>query len=501
MSLAVGKHIGDYELLGSLGSGPSAKVKLARDVRTNRLAALKIFKKANLTKKPTVYARIQREIALMSLVEHPHILRIYEVFESERHLYVVTEYAKNKELFDLLVARQRIPKDEAMDIFRQIIYALDFLHRHGICHRDLKPENILLDSYMKVRVSDFGFARWMPANIASTSCGTPHYTAPETFRGSPYDGRLADIWSVGVILFTMLAGRRPFDDPSLRRLLGLIRKGKFEMAPFDDDIQDLLYKILVVDPTKRISIDGIKRHTAFALGLPEGYILPEPLAPPQIQAAIDPSTIQPQLLKVLQHIGYESDEELFSDLNRQEPTMAKVFHYMLTRTVDRSSLPWTAAHHFEGERSFPELVDPKAYELVGAVDVSTNESCFSLMHKVDWAIGDVVLIAYEQEHVIDDIPTSSSCLFKTLQFILSDMHCDWFHPDDLKLLARTQACEYLVFDAEYVDYDVMKLYVRMEKGPEDAFMVIIKRISSVLLPQEDFFADAFDDEEPEAIPD
>jgi BR serine/threonine kinase len=417
-------------------------------------------------------------------------------------LYIVSEYAKNRELFDLLVARRRIPEDEAMDLFRQIVYALDYLHRHGICHRDLKPENILLDSHMKVRVSDFGFARWMPADTASTSCGTPHYTAPETFRGCAYDGRLADVWSVGVILFTMLAGRRPFDDPSLRRLLGLIRKGKFEMAPFDDNIQDLLYKILVVDPTMRISIDGIKRHPAFALGLPDGYILPAPLAPPQIQAAIDPSTIQPQLLKVLQQIGYDSDEELFGDLNREEPTMAKVFHYMLTRTVDRASLPWTSAHHFgDGGRSVPEIVNPAPDDLIAAVNVSTSESCFSLIHKVDWAIGDVVLIAYEQEHVIDDIPTSSSYLFMTLQCILSDMHCDWFHPDDLKLLARTQACEYLVFDAEYVDYDVMRLYVRMEKGPEDAFMAIIQRISGVLLPQEDFFGDAFDDEEPEAIPD
>jgi hypothetical protein len=104
--------------------------------------------------------------------------------------------------------------------------------------------------------------------------------------------------------------------------------------------------------------------------------------------------------------------------------------------------------------------------LVGAVNVSTSESCFSLIHKVDWAIGYVILIAYEQEHVIDDIATNSSYLFMTLQCILNEMHCDWFHPDDLKLLARTQASEYLVFNAEYVNYDVMRLYVRMEGEPK-----------------------------------
>jgi hypothetical protein len=111
-----------------------------------------------------------------------------------------------------------------------------------------------------------------------------------------------------------------------------------------------------VDPTKRISIDGVKRHRAFTLRLPQGYILPALLAPPQIQAAIDPSMIQPQLLKVLHYISYESNEEDFSDLNRQEPTMAKVSYYMQTPTFDRSSFPWTPAHHFEGERNFPELV-------------------------------------------------------------------------------------------------------------------------------------------------
>ena len=93
----------------------------------------------------------------------------------------------------------------ALDFFRQLIYGLEYLHTHGICHRDLKPENILLDEYDHIKIADFGFARWMPSNIAETSCGSPHYAAPEVIRGIPYDGRKSDIWSCGVILFALCA--------------------------------------------------------------------------------------------------------------------------------------------------------------------------------------------------------------------------------------------------------------------------------------------------------
>lgn len=204
MSLAP-KEIGNYVILGSLGSGNSAKVKLAEHKLTHQKVAIKLLKKENLKNKPRLFEKLQREIALMSLFEHPHILRLYEVFESDRHLHIVIEYAQNGELFDLFVQKKRIPEDEAMELFRQIIYALEYLHIHGICHRDLKPENILLDANNHIKIADFGFARWMKSGVAQTSCGSPHYAAPEVIRAQPYSGRMADIWSAGVILYAMLA--------------------------------------------------------------------------------------------------------------------------------------------------------------------------------------------------------------------------------------------------------------------------------------------------------
>lgn len=197
--------IGQYLIVGNLGSGTSAKVKLAENRITHEKVAIKILKKANLEKRPNVYAKLQREIALMSLFEHPHILKLYEVFESEQHLHIVLEYAENRELLDLLVQQHVLHEAEGIELFRQIIYALEYLHIHGICHRDLKPENILLDEHNNIKLADFGFARWMKTDVANTSCGSPHYAAPEVIRAQPYSGRAADIWSAGVILFAMLA--------------------------------------------------------------------------------------------------------------------------------------------------------------------------------------------------------------------------------------------------------------------------------------------------------
>jgi BR serine/threonine kinase len=143
----------------------------------------------------------------MRLFDHPHLLKLIEVYESAHHLYIVLEHAEHGELFDLLISAKSLPLILAMKIFREIIYGLEFLHSIAICHRDLKPENILLNQFNDIKIGDFGFARWMRRNIAETSCGSPHYAAPEVVRGIPYDGRAADIWSCGVILFALLSGR------------------------------------------------------------------------------------------------------------------------------------------------------------------------------------------------------------------------------------------------------------------------------------------------------
>ncbi|OHT12375.1 CAMK family protein kinase [Tritrichomonas foetus] len=198
-------NLGPYVLLNPLGCGTTGKVKLALHKETQKKYAIKIIKKDSFNDRPNLLLKIQREIALMRLVDHPHILKLVDFLESPRHLYIVLEYASKGELFDYLVENNTLPEEVAMRFFRQIIYGLEYLHSLGICHRDLKPENILLDENLNIKIADFGFARFVKTNIAETSCGSPHYAAPEVIRGQPYDGRAADIWSCGVILYALLA--------------------------------------------------------------------------------------------------------------------------------------------------------------------------------------------------------------------------------------------------------------------------------------------------------
>jgi BR serine/threonine kinase len=197
--------IGPYVLERVIGSGTTGKVKLARNRETGESVAIKVISKSTFTHKPGLQLKVRREIGLMKVVSHPNILRLIDVLESPGHMYIVLEYAAHGELFDFLVAREFLPEDVGLEFFRQITLAVEYLHAHGICHRDLKPENILLDNTNQIRIADFGFARWIRRDIAETSCGSPHYAAPEVIRGVHYDGRRADIWSLGVVLFALLA--------------------------------------------------------------------------------------------------------------------------------------------------------------------------------------------------------------------------------------------------------------------------------------------------------
>lgn len=202
------QSIGPYVLVRTLGEGTTSKVKLAYHRDTKQNVAVKIISKALFLQNEELQVKVRREIALMKLVQHPHIMRLIDVLESQRHLYIVLEYEEHGELFDYLVENQRFAEDVGMELFRQIATGVQYLHSLGICHRDLKPENILLDSSYRVKLADFGFATWVRENAQTdTSCGSPHYAAPEIVRGLPYDGKTADIWSLGVILFALLAVR------------------------------------------------------------------------------------------------------------------------------------------------------------------------------------------------------------------------------------------------------------------------------------------------------
>ena len=189
-----------------IGSGSIGKVKLAKNMRTGEEVAVKVIQKAVFANSTVLRNRIQREIALMRIFDHPNILSLYNVIESDRNIYLIEKYAAHGSVFDVI---QTLSLESVLNLFRQIIYGLEYLHQHGVCHRDIKPENLLLDAADQLMIADFGFARWMPMNIANTTCGSPHYTAPEVMSGKQYDGRAADVWSSGVVLYAMITVSLP----------------------------------------------------------------------------------------------------------------------------------------------------------------------------------------------------------------------------------------------------------------------------------------------------
>jgi BR serine/threonine kinase len=337
------QSIGRYSVSRTLGQGASSKVKLAHHSVTGAAVAIKIIRKSMWQQHPELESKAQGEIALMRLADHPHILRLREVLESRNHLYVILEYAEKGELYDLVLSRRGLPEPLALDYFRQILLAVEYLHNLGIVHRDLKAENILLDACDQAKLADFGYARWVGAGLSTTSCGSPHYAAPEVVRGVAYDGKRSDVWSLGVVLFTMLAGHFPFDDESIRNLIHTIKRGTFQMPAFAADVQDLVRKMLTVDVKQRITIRQIKTHPAFRRGLDPCYVLPSPLPFAPFTEPLNVANIPAEVLEILKQIGFRDRRDLIGQLESRENPIAKVFVALLMGTTDLEQLPWTCA--------------------------------------------------------------------------------------------------------------------------------------------------------------
>ncbi|XP_058240675.1 serine/threonine-protein kinase MARK1-like isoform X1 [Hemibagrus wyckioides] len=273
-------HVGNYRLLKTIGKGNFAKVKLARHVLTGREVAVKIIDKTQLN--PTSLQKLFREVRIMKILSHPNIVKLFEVIETEKTLYLIMEYASGGEVFDYLVAHGRMKEKEARAKFRQIVSAVQYCHQKRIVHRDLKAENLLLDADMNIKIADFGFSNeFTVGNKLDTFCGSPPYAAPELFQGKKYDGPEVDVWSLGVILYTLVSGSLPFDGQNLKELRERVLRGKYRI-PFymSTDCENLLKRLLVLNPIKRGSLEQIMKDKWMNVGHDDEelqpYTEPEP---------------------------------------------------------------------------------------------------------------------------------------------------------------------------------------------------------------------------------
>uniref|UniRef100_A0A671TDL5 non-specific serine/threonine protein kinase n=1 Tax=Sinocyclocheilus anshuiensis TaxID=1608454 RepID=A0A671TDL5_9TELE len=269
--------IGNYRLLKTIGKGNFAKVKLARHILTG--------------------SELSREVTIMKNLNHPNIVKLFEVIETEKTLFLVMEYASGGEVFDYLVAHGRMKEKEARAKFRQ-------------------AENLLLDADMNIKIADFGFSNeFMVGNKLDTFCGSPPYAAPELFQGKKYDGPEVDVWSLGVILYTLVSGSLPFDGQNLKELRERVLRGKYRI-PFymSTDCESLLKRFLVLNPAKRGTLEQIMKERWINAGFDDDELKPflEPEADISDQKRID----------VIVGMGFsrEKIQESLSKMNYDEIT-------------------------------------------------------------------------------------------------------------------------------------------------------------------------------------
>uniref|UniRef100_A0A8C2H3Z8 non-specific serine/threonine protein kinase n=1 Tax=Cyprinus carpio TaxID=7962 RepID=A0A8C2H3Z8_CYPCA len=288
-------HIGNYRLLKTIGKGNFAKVKLARHILTGREVS---------------FMKISMEnfwiFRIMNIDFH-----LFEVIETEKTLYLVMEYASGGEVFDYLVAHGRMKEKEARAKFRQIVSAVQYCHQKHIVHRDLKAENLLLDADMNIKIADFGFSNeFTIGNKLDTFCGSPPYAAPELFQGKKYDGPEVDVWSLGVILYTLVSGSLPFDGQNLKELRERVLRGKYRI-PFymSTDCENLLKRFLVLNPVKRGTLEQIMKDRWINAGCDEDEL--KPFVEPELDIS------DQKRIDIMVGMGY-SREEIHESLTRMK---------------------------------------------------------------------------------------------------------------------------------------------------------------------------------------
>ena len=262
-------RIGNYLIEGTVGCGTFGKVKLGIHLPDKQKVAIKILDKSKMTEKDD-HIRLEREFQILAKFNHPNLIMVTEIFESANHYYTVMELCEGGELFNYIVKKKYLSEEESAFFYYQLISGLEYIHSLGIVHRDLKPENLLLTKDHILKIIDFGLSNFFKEGqdeLLYTPCGSPCYSSPEMVSGNNYDGVLIDVWSTGIILFAMLCGYLPFEDKNNEILFKKIVECKINYPDYLSDVSlDLLKKIIVPDPNKRITIPQIKKHPFYLMG-------------------------------------------------------------------------------------------------------------------------------------------------------------------------------------------------------------------------------------------
>lgn len=328
------KMVGNYLIGKRIGKGTFGKVKIGTHIPTNEKVAIKILEKSKIVDSSDL-ERVRREMKIFKKVYHPYVTQLYEIIDTPHHIYLVMEYADSGELFDYIVNHGRINERDACRFFHQIVEAVDYVHHLKVCHRDLKPENILLQKnkdFYTVKLIDFGLSNTYEGDVLlKTACGSPCYAAPEMIAGKKYVGSLADIWSLGVVLFAMVCGYLPFEDDNTAVLYRKILSGNYKLPNYlSREIRDLFSHILETDPSKRYTMNDIRKHRWYTQVI--SYV------PPYPEDCMHKENIEETIIEWLGEIDIDKSKAIESLQNNLHNSYTAAY-YLLKKKIAREGLP------------------------------------------------------------------------------------------------------------------------------------------------------------------
>jgi 5'-AMP-activated protein kinase catalytic alpha subunit len=359
--------IGNYMIEKRIGQGTYGEVRLATNRITNQKVAIKTIEKQSI-RTERQRKRLQREVRILRLLHHPHIVKVFDVIETSLAIYIVMEYVDGGELFDYLVANKRLKEHEARHFFRQTISAVEYCHSHFIVHRDLKPENLLIDENKNIKIIDFGFTNiYRKDTLLDTFCGSPYYAAPEMILAKKYTGPEVDVWSLGVILYAMLCGSLPFDDTNVKLLHKKIISGYYFRPKYlSKEAKHLISRMIVVDPLQRATLSEIKIHP----WLNEGYdtVICPYISP---RSVIDTSCLDERALNRLLPLFSFNMDEIYAGLGSADSNGIQCAYYLIVESFARADEVTQLAAHIA--HSIPLRVDNKDSRLTATLKTTTSK--------------------------------------------------------------------------------------------------------------------------------
>ncbi|KAI1340560.1 kinase-like protein [Xylariaceae sp. FL0016] len=255
-------HLGMFEIGRPLGKGKFGRVYLARERTSGFICALKVLHKSEL-QQGRVEKQVRREIEIQSNLRHPNILQMFGHFHDSKRVFLILEFAGKGELYKHLRKENRFPEWKASQYIAQMASALRYLHRKHVIHRDIKPENILVGIYGEIKISDFGWSVHAPNSRRQTLCGTLDYLPPEMIKPGSSDNMYnekVDLWSLGVLTYEFLVGEAPFEDTPVMTHRRIARADMTIPSFVSSEARDLIKRLLVLDPEKRIPLEQVQTH-------------------------------------------------------------------------------------------------------------------------------------------------------------------------------------------------------------------------------------------------